>query len=91
MSCMSEVVSPSEIEARAQELALSQLAGLPSGHVHYVRTLRQLAAGEVVRIAIHERAAELLSELIAAAPGIWSGRKEGAGAAAAAVGAEGEQ
>lgn len=68
--------SMSEIDARAQELVLFELSGKPSGHVHYARTPQQPAADEAVRIAVHERAAELYAELIAAAPGIWNERNQ---------------
>lgn len=69
--------SMSEIDRRAQELVLFELSGMPEGHRHYAGTPQQmLPADEAVRIAVHERAAELYAELIAAAPGIWNGRDQ---------------
>lgn len=62
--------SMSEIDRQAQELVLFELSGKPGGHLHYARCILS-PRNEAVRIAIHERAAELYSEPIAAAPGIW--------------------
>lgn len=76
-----------DIDARAAELVLYELSGLPRSHRHYAAT-PQSGYGlgdEAERVAVHERAAQLYEELIAAAPGIWNGRDEGRIAAAEAV------
>lgn len=76
--------SMSEIDARAAELVLYELSGLPRSHRHFAAT-PQSGYGlgdEATRVATHERAAQLYEELIAAAPGIWNGRDEGRIAAA---------
>ncbi|HEU5429594.1 MAG TPA: hypothetical protein VFU74_22125 [Actinocrinis sp.] len=76
-----------DIDARAAELVLYELSGLPRSHRHYAAT-PQSGYGlgdEAERVAVHERCAELYEELIAAAPGIWNGRDEARIAAAEAV------
>lgn len=78
--------SSSEIDRRAAELVLFELSGLPRSHRHYAAT-PQSGYGlgdEAVRVATHERVAQLYEELIAAAPGIFNGRDEGRIAAAEA-------
>lgn len=78
--------SMSEIDARAAEIVLFELSGLPRSHRHYAAT-PQSGYGlgdEAVRVAVHERAAQLYEELIAAAPGIFNGRDEARIAAAEA-------
>jgi hypothetical protein len=65
--------SSSEIDRRAQQLVLFELTGRPAGHVHHARYVLSPTT-EAVQIAVHERAAELYAELIAAAPGIWNSR-----------------
>lgn len=76
-----------DIDARAAELVLYELSGLPRSHRHYAAT-PQSGYGlgdEAERVAVHERAAQLYEELIAAAPGIWNGRDAARIAAAEAV------
>lgn len=63
-------LSASEIDARAQELVTYGLSGQVTAHRHCAAS----ETVEPVRAAVHERAAELCGELIAAAPGIWNGR-----------------
>ena len=62
-----------EIDRRAQDLVIFELSGKPSGHVHYARTCLS-PKDQADAIAVHERAAELYAELIAAAPGIWASK-----------------
>lgn len=67
--------SVSAIDHQAQELVISELVGQPGSHIHYARRVLS-PRDQAVRIAVHERAAELYAELIAAAPGIWNGRDQ---------------
>lgn len=70
------MTAPADIETRARELVMYELSGKPGSHVHYARTPQQPTADEPMRIAVHERAAELYAELIAGAAGIWDAAKE---------------
>lgn len=73
---MADTVESSEIDRLAQELVTFELSGSPTGHIHYARRVLS-PRDRAVQIAVHERAAELYEELIAAAPRIWNGRDQG--------------
>lgn len=64
-------MSPADIRRKAQEIVIFELQGKPSGHVHYARTSLS-PKDQADAIAVHECAAELYAELIAAAPEVWA-------------------
>ena len=77
----------SEIDRRAQALALSELSVRPVQHRVLARDCLSPTT-EAESIQVHLRAAELYEALIKAAPGVWNDRDELINAAHAAVDTE---